>query len=308
MDKIKDPNRPTEETAAAVLNRIAPGSKLRSIDNLPGSYSNYTHLVTAILTDGSIARYVIRRYKVFGDYDRGQKAVREFRTLEYMARAGVPVPPPLMLDDTGELLGSPGIVTAFVRGRQIDRPDAPESWARELGEVLARIHSVHVDESARAILLDANAEVTWFIRAETVPDFMAVHPEGPRVWELVKSRYPERKPAPPGPVHVDYWSGNLLWDGGAISAVVDWEEAAWGEPEIDLAYLRMDLALSGMGAAWPGVLEAYERTLGRPAENLALWELAAAARPMFSPEGWVSESPGKERFRWFIDDAEIRLD
>jgi aminoglycoside phosphotransferase (APT) family kinase protein len=136
---------------------------------------------------------------------------------------------------------------------------------------------------------------------------MAAHPEGRRVYALVKSRFPERKPVSQGPVHIDYWSGNILWDRGRISAVVDWEEAAWGTPEIDAAYVRMDLVLSGMAAAWDPFFEAYERTLGRPAENLALWELVAAARPMFSPDGWISNSPAVERFKAFIDDAESRL-
>jgi aminoglycoside phosphotransferase (APT) family kinase protein len=244
---------------------------------------------------------------VFGDYDRGEKAVREYRTLEHMAREGIPVPHPLLLDETGDLLGSPGIVTAFVPGLHIDRPEDPESWADELGKVLARLHAVRIDEATRGILLDANAEVTWFIRGETVPDFMAAHPEGPRVWELVRTRYPGRVKVSPGPVHVDYWSGNILWDAGRISAVVDWEEAAWGDPEIDLAYLRMDMVLSGMGPAWEIVLAAYERALGRPAENVAFWELVAAGRPMFSPGGWISVSPAIERFKAFIDNAESRL-
>ncbi len=206
MDKTDDPNRPSEDTAASVLRRISPGSTLGSIDPLAGSYSNYTHLDSASHPDGSTGRYVIRRYKIFGEYDRGEKAVREFRTLEHMAKAGVPVPLPLLLDETGALLGSPGIITGFVPGGQIDVPEEPESSARTLGAVLGRIHSVHVDAATRKILLDANAEVTWFIRNETVPECMAAHPEGPRVWEVVRTWYPKKKPVAPGPVHVDYWA------------------------------------------------------------------------------------------------------
>lgn len=308
MDKTEDPHRPSEETAAAVVERISPGGELISIAPLPGSYSNYTHLITARLTDGSTGKYVIRRYKVFGDYDRGEKAIREYRTLEHMAKAGVPVPHPLLLDETGDLLRSPGIVTGFVPGGQIDDPENPEEWARRLGSVLGRIHSVQVDDATRKILLDANAEVTWFIRSETVPEFMAAHPEGPRVWDLVRTWYPKKKPVAAGPVHVDYWAGNILWDGGEISAVVDWEEAAWGDPEIDAGYLRMVMALSGLGAVQDLFLTAYEAALGRPAQNLALWELAAAARPLFNPASWFNEPVIEERFSEFIDDAEARLD
>jgi hypothetical protein len=45
-----------------------------------------------------------------------------------------------------------------------------------------------------------------------------------------------------------------------------------------------------------------------PVANLGFWELAAAARPMLNPVGWVEESPARERFRQFIADAQERLD
>jgi aminoglycoside phosphotransferase (APT) family kinase protein len=106
---------------------------------------------------------------------------------------------------------------------------------------------------------------------------------------------------PPSIVHIDYWSGNILWEADQISAVVDWEEAAYGNPGIDVAYCRMDMILLGMQAAADEFLQAYEAETGKPVSNLKLWELAAAVRPMFSPEGWISESPAKERFAWFIE-------
>jgi aminoglycoside phosphotransferase (APT) family kinase protein len=107
-------------------------------------------------------------------------------------------------------------------------------------------------------------------------------------------------------VHIDYWSGNILWDQGRIAAVVDWEEAAHGDPGIDVAYCRMDMFLSGLGPVADEFLEAYEAEAGRSVANLELWELAAAARPMFHADGWISGSPGKERFHRFIAQAMAR--
>lgn len=83
------PDLPTEETMQALLQEIAPGSALLAIGPLPGSYSNFTHLIEARSADGSDFRLVVRRYKVFGNYDRGEKARREFKTFELLQRNGI---------------------------------------------------------------------------------------------------------------------------------------------------------------------------------------------------------------------------
>jgi aminoglycoside phosphotransferase (APT) family kinase protein len=152
-------------------------------------------------------------------------------------------------------------------------------------------------------LLDANAEAAWFLRSGSVPDYMQAHPDGASVWQAAHRLWPDIDPVPPGLVHIDYWPGNILWDQGRITAVIDWEEAAYGDPGIDVAYCRMEMLLSGTGEVAGEFLKAYEAEMGRRVANLGFWELAAAARPMFSPEGQISETPGRERFRQFVADA-----
>ena len=107
-------------------------------------------------------------------------------------------------------------------------------------------------------------------------------------------------------MHIDYWPGNVLWDQGQITAVVDWEEAAYGDPAIDVAYCRMEMFLSGMGHVADEFLDTYETEVGGQVANLGFWELAASARPMFNPEGWITEPPAKEEFGPFITNARRR--
>ncbi len=300
---IIDNNPLSLEAVQKVLDGIHPGSHPASIDLAPGSYSNFTHIVTAQDEKGDEFRIVIRRYRVFGHYDRGQKARREFAALQCAYQNGIPAPQPLYLDDTGELLGMPGIVTPYMPGAQIESPVDPIAWARGLAEMLARIHAVPIDATPRNLLLDANDEATWFLHSGKVPEFMLAHPDGERVWRTLKSGFPRLKPVPQTLVHVDYWPGNVLWDGDRISAVVDWEEAALGDPAIDVAYCCMDIVLKGLFNAAEEFLHVYEAAAGHPLANLAFWRLAAAARPMFAPQGWVDQSPQKEFFSRFIADA-----
>src|SRR5512136_500002 len=83
---------PSRETVTALLDVIAPGSAVLAIDSLPGSFSNSTHFVDVRYPNDYVFRIVVRRYAVFGDYDRGEKARREFKTIKLLKAHGIPVP------------------------------------------------------------------------------------------------------------------------------------------------------------------------------------------------------------------------
>ena len=108
-------------------------------------------------------------------------------------------------------------------------------------------------------------------------------------------------------VHLDYWVGNVLWEAGEISAVLDWEEAACGDPVIDVAYARMNMCVMGLPAAADEFLQAYEDETGHKAKNVGTWEMAAAARPMDAPEAWHLEREIiAGRFQQFLQEAMSR--
>ncbi len=284
----KNPVPPlAQEVVLDLLKEIAPGSRLLTYNLLPGSFSNSTHIVEARKPDGSDIKVVVRRYAAYGDYDRGEKARREFKTFEYLHRYGIPAPEPLYLDDAGVLLGTPGIVTRFVPGRlMLENPPDPEDWARKLALTLAKIHSIPCDKDAQAFLLDANAEATWFLNSDSAPDYMRAFPAGIEVWQVLRDAYPCIQTVQPVLVHIDYWEGNILWHENEISAVLDWEEAALGDPAIDVAYARMNIFLMGLDRSADEFLRIYESEMGRKVENLGFWELAASVRPMENTEDW----------------------
>jgi aminoglycoside phosphotransferase (APT) family kinase protein len=132
---------------------------------------------------------------------------------------------------------------------------------------------------------------------------MRAHLDGMMVWQNVHDLWPDIQRVQPALVHIDYWPGNVLWEHDRITAVVDWEEAAYGDPGIDVAYLRMNMFLEGQDQAASEFLNVYEAERGSVA-NRAFWELAAAARPMFDPEGWEITDLAKDRlFRRYIANA-----
>lgn len=299
-----------EENVRTLLKKIAPGSSLLKIELLPGSFSNHTHLVQIRLPNGTLYKIVVRRYKVFGDYDRGEKAYREFKTFELLNRYMVPALAPLLLDEMGDILGSPGIVTRYVEGNlTMDVPADHIDWARKLAKTLAKIHSIPCGKEEQKYLLKGNDEAAWILKYGSPPRYMQEYPGGSELWHFILKLSSEIHADTPSLLHIDYWSGNILWHENEISAVLDWEEAAYGDPAIDVAYARMNMILMGAPDPANEFLHVYESETGRKIKNLGFWELAASVRPMIDPIDWkVTATTGLNTniFLKFIEDAKKR--
>jgi aminoglycoside phosphotransferase (APT) family kinase protein len=300
----------SEQNAHTLLNILAPGSMLASITVPDGSFSNFTHILEARRKDGTLYKVVVRRYKIFGNYDRGEKARREFKTFELLNRYQVHAPEALLLDESGDILGSPGTVVSFVPGNlKMDTVSEPLAWARKLAYTLAKIHSIPCGEEEQRFLLKGNTEATWFLNGESPPAYMQEYPGGSEVWCSLRDQFPTIQPIPPVLLHLDYWSGNILWHEDEISAVIDWEEAAYGDPGVDVGYALMNITLMGLPDAAHKFLQAYEFEMGNPVRNLGFWKLAVTVRPMTDPQGWrIDRSPGKDIFLNFVEEAKKKLE
>jgi aminoglycoside phosphotransferase (APT) family kinase protein len=300
---------PSRERLETLLETLEPGSRLEHISMFPQSFSNATHLVNARTKTGTLLQVVLRRYNPTNE-SPARKTVREFNALKVLQDSGVPAPQPLLMDEAGELLGSPSIVTSFVEGKQFLGLADPTAWAKALAEMLVNIHNVSCDLSAD-YWMDGNTEALWFIRSESLTEQMTPHEDGELVWQTVRDHVAHLTPVPSRFSHIDFWSGNILWRNAKISAVLDWEEAARCDPAYDLAYARMELSLLGLEDTARVLLETYQAETGKPVENLAFWELAASVRSMPDPAGWIPEwvalgHPGfddttvRKRLRGFI--------
>lgn len=301
---------PSAASVSAVLDALPLAYRDFSIHSLPSTFSNFTHMVKINLRDGSSRKIVLRRYNP-ENYDEGHDKHRcEFHALKLLHRRGIPAPTPLLLDETGELLGLPGIVTAFVEGAPIELPAEAHRWAElaaQAARMLARIHRTPFSDADKRYLMNDDVEVAWFIKDGLIPDYMRADPDGETVWHLVNEHWGRWTPVEPRFAHTDYWAGNILWRGDEISAVVDWEEAGYGHPAADVAYARMCYFLDGLPAAAETFLRVYEEEAGYKLSDLALFELAACARPMISTTEWFAHPYMEAGFRRFIAEAKDRL-
>ena len=303
-------NPPTVASINAVLDALGHAEAAYSIGSLHGSYSNFTQMLRIESPDKPPRQIVLRLYNPENYEEEHNKPVCEFRALQLLHRRGIPVPSPLLLDQDGSMLGLPGIVTDFVPGAQIEPPTEAPRWgemAATNARMLARIHQTPFGEADTVFLMDGNVEVAWFIKSGVMPDDIKRDSDGAMVWQLVNEHWCKRLAVPSRFQHTDYWSGNILWLGDEISAVVDWEEAGYGDPAADVAYARMEYFLEGLPGAAETFLRVYLAETGWQLPNLAICELAASVRPMTDPAGWFTRPYMEERFRKFIADAKMKL-
>jgi aminoglycoside phosphotransferase (APT) family kinase protein len=314
---MADGSELSEAVVEALLQKISPQSRFGAIALMPGSFSNITHVVDVISAEGLPSRLVVRRYPVANDKQR-VKARREYEALVRLHANKYAVAQPLYLDEQGKILGMSGIVTSFMPGKQVLNPTNPEMWARQLAQMLARIHSFDCDPATMPSLMNSNTDAAGFLRYKEIPKRMSEHPDGQIVWDELREQLWHLRPVRASFTHLDYWVQNILWQDDRISAVVDWEEASYGDPAIDVGYARKGFYEMGRADLADLFLEEYEQAVGRHVENLGFWELAASIRSMPDPaqklKGKIAlggqsfnAADVREWLRMFIRDARERM-
>jgi aminoglycoside phosphotransferase (APT) family kinase protein len=269
----------TDETYHRIAERL--GGRLLAVRPLAGGVSATTSLIEVQATEGP-RRFVVRQP---GWCDRGASVRRDSQLLGRLADRGLRAPRPVLMDADGALAGRPTLVLTHLSGESEGAPKDIPALASALAAQLAAIHATPA-EDLRPLLADRDAEVAEVLSAPPERlDASAGEAEVRAV--LARGR---RGPANrPGLLHGDFWPGNLLWIDGAISGVVDWEDAAWGDPLYDVAITRLDV----LWAYGPEASEAFTRAYAAAAPQVDLtalpwFDLTAALRPAGQISRWAA--------------------
>jgi aminoglycoside phosphotransferase (APT) family kinase protein len=191
----------------------------------------------------------------------------EVAALRLAAEHGVPAPRLLAAEVDGD---RPVVLVEQVPGSSAIPAERPPVRLRALGRAAAALHAV-----ARA----PGPALPRRARPIAGVDFDALRRKQPARPLLLEA---ERRAAePPGGdaevfVHGDLWQGNALWTGDTLAGLIDWDCAGAGPPGVDLGSLRCDAAVCfGLEAA-DDVRAGWEEAAGRPAADVAYWDVVAA--------------------------------
>lgn len=202
----------------------------------------------------------------------------EAKTLRAVREAGVPVAEVVATEPNLLLL-------EYLPGAPTANPADVESYLEQMALALAKIHTVPTEPF----------------------DFLPVTgPFKPFAGELNRDlREPEvverllalGEPAPEPVVlrHGDFWPGNLLWQDGCLTGVIDWENACLGPAVADLSISRLDVFWVFGREAMEAFTRAYVRHRSIDLTDLPYWDLRAALRPMGNLEEWPGPYPALGR-------------
>jgi aminoglycoside phosphotransferase (APT) family kinase protein len=304
---------PDRRTLQALCEQILPGGRLTSCRRLAGGISSLTLALSLCDRSGAEERLVLR---IYGDealaWD-SNVALREWTALNLLQRAGIACPVPRWYGTSDDLPGRPALLMSRLPGRGGLRAGNLDAGVTQLACALASVHQVSLQEiEARqlesGVFEELNAR-SWEGRfgTDTVAAVRAVF----SAWPGADAR---RKVL----LHGDYWPGNVLWNQGRLTGVVDWERVRVGPAGYDVGYCRLDLALSyGQGRADQFYAE-YRRASRFELDDLAVWDLAAAWRALPDPAAWLpawravgvthlTETIVRDRLERFIQRAVSRV-
>lgn len=291
---VTNPTGSAFETLARKL-----GGELVRAWPLTGGVSARTSALE-IRGEGRLQRFVVRRP---GRSAGPESLARDFDLLRALSGRGLPAPRPVLLAAEGEAFEEAALVLAYVEGETDFRGEDLRATLDGLARQLAQIHSAPVGADLRALLPDRARSVAEFV-ASTPPAADETIGES-EIRAALSARPPPSPTNAPVLLHGDFWAGNVLWREGRIVGVIDWEDAALGDPLYDLAVSRLDMLWTYGPEALDLFTEAY--LAAAPALDLSLlpcWDLTAALRPAGQISVW-SDSPAlmRERHRAFREQA-----
>lgn len=288
--------------------RITPGSRLLRAWPLTGGASAQVTALELQGPDGAIRKVVVRVHSDIDFANNPRIAADEYRLLGLLQAAGIPAPAPLYLDESGELFGRPCLVVSFIEGSlELDVTSIGNSMSR-MAERLARLHQHPWQEGDCTFLPRIAPRLAWLLDGPLAQD----DPEATRIRAALRPSSPLLPRNPATLLHGDYWPGNILWQSGEITAVLDWEDAAWGDPLADLAIARLDLLFIHGPAAMDTFTDCYLSLMPTldPAD-LPAWDLYADLRVAFRLHEWHTDPATLEALRahhrWFVEAALTRL-
>ena len=247
--------------------------QVENIRSMAGGMSACMSLVSLKAPDGNCVRWVVRQLSAETLALRPGAVKMEYELLQIMSSHGLPVSKPVYLDEKGRLFGNPSLVMEYLPGdvdfsmhTKVNRPN-------QLAQLLARIHSIGLNEiDPTGVPKLALTFGELFGDDPLIPDEELSET---LIRTALKRHWPPKTSNPPVLLHGDYWNGNILWHEENISGVIDWEDAWIGEPLLDIAGTRVDLAYTfGIGLA-DQFTRSYAVNREINLESLPQWDLVA---------------------------------
>ncbi len=284
---------PTHKQLQDLVGAFAPGATLTHVRTLIGGISARSLALDVEHADGKRIVYVVRQPGQWALAQSQDAAQKQFDILKLVAPFDVPSPTPVFVDNDGALLGSPCLVMESLDGVPVYAPDNLHAYVEQFAAGLAQVHQCDVPSEQLKKLPDQHARLNHVIDWHP-PQLDDSLREG-KIREVLTSAWPLPTCETPRLLHGDYWPGNVLWKDGILTALVDWEEAEYGDPLGDLAISRLEMVWTFGHDAIDRFTAKYQALTGADLAMLPYWDLTAAIRPSNYLHKWAEGWPDMGR-------------
>ncbi len=293
-------SHPQHHQFAQLTQKLFPQATVLQITPLAGGISAQATALELALPDGSTRKIVVRQHSAIDRVRNPNIAADEFRLLHHLHTAGLPVPLPIAVDDSCDIFPIPVIVVDFIAGAPEHTPNHLDNFLAQCAAMLAKIHQVAI-----ANLAFLPEKTLYFAKRD---DPLDADLNEAHIQQVLAAALPLSAVNPVGLLHGDFWKGNLIWHNNNLVGVIDWEDAAIGDPLVDLAKMRLEMLWAFDIATMQKLTALYQSQM--PHINfvhLPYWDLSVALRmiPKFATfaEDAAAESHLREGIRVFVQQA-----
>src|SRR5713101_7554867 len=288
-----------------VVQKLDPQSRLLRTWELKGGVSARVTALETLRPDGHTQKMIVRQHGEMDLKHNPQVAADEFKLLQLLHSVGLAAPKPYYLDQSSEIFSTPYIVIEYIEGKPEFAPADLPDLLLQLATHLSRIH--HVDCSKLDVsFLPQQANIyAQKLRARPANVDESLD-EGP-IRDALEAVWPFPQWNTSVLLHGDFWPGNILWRDGQLVAVIDWEDAASGDPLADVANSRLEILWAFGIDAMHSFTHQYRSMTTIDFTHLPYWDLCAALRRVAQIAQWglddTTERTMRERHRWFVTQA-----
>lgn len=297
-----------ENRFARVAQQLDPECRLVRAWRLEGGVSAEVTALEIVHADGQMQKLLVRQHGRVDLEHNPQIAADEFRLLRLLRTEGLTTPQPCYFDQSGEILGTPYVVIEFIEGQTEFAPADLSAFLAQCAAHLVRIHCLDCARLDLSFLPQQTERAGEKLRERLMQVDEASDER--RIGETLAAVWPLSQDNPSVLLHGDFWPGNLLWREGQLVGVIDWEDAARGDPLADLANSRLEILWAFGGEAMQQFTRRYQALTELDYHNLPYWDLCAALRSsQFA--AWAADERAaatmRARYHWFAHQAYERL-
>ncbi len=284
-----------DQTFEQLVQKIDPDSTLLRTWPLQGGVSAQVTALEIERPGGGTRKMVVRRHGAADLQLNPNIAADEFRLLQVLQTMGVAAPAPYFVDQSSEIFATPCVVQEYVEGKPEFAPTDLADFIRQFVTHLSQLHKVDCSRLDLSFLPRQEEKQAKKLRER--PAILDNSLDEERIRDALEAVWPFSESNKYVLLHGDFWPGNLLWRDGRLVAVIDWEDAAFGDPLADVAISRLEILWAFGIEAMHRFTDQYRSTTTIDWTNLPYWDLCAALRPASKIAEWAADDITEQRMR-----------